>query len=419
MSYRKKILLITSGFPFGDVERGFISAEFETLRKYFDLHLISVGSKEELIHPFPEDIPVERYFHRFSWRSLKSIVNFILNIFRPLTIAEIFRSITLLSPRKTLMRVKQILFYSLKAHNAAKHIEKIIYEENIDIIYTYWCTEMTLAAAILKNRYPGIKLVTRFHGHDLFTERRPENWQPFRTYISKKTDKLVFACKNAFDYYISHWGKYALSTPEIHYLGCKSAEKLKFSPDKQFKLLSCSNLIPLKRVDLIIDAISKLPDEHSVRWDHFGDGTERKSLEEYASTKLGRNVEYHFHGRVPNNTLEKCYREINPDLFITTSSTEGGAPVSIQEAFSMGIPAIGTDVGGIPDLIIHEKTGYLLNNSPTKEDICNSIESYIKLSDSQKEQMSNNAYALWKEKFDAHNNAEHFSNMLLHLERTK
>ena len=108
-----------------------------------------------------------------------------------------------------------------------------------------------------------------------------------------------------------------------------------------------------------------------------------------------------------------------PNLFITTSSTEGGAPVSIQEAFSMGIPAIGTNVGGIPDLISHERTGYLLSNSPTADDICSSIERFIKLTDAEKDHMSNNAYDLWKEKFDAHNNADRFSEMLLHLERTK
>lgn len=104
--------------------------------------------------------------------------------------------------------------------------------------------------------------------------------------------------------------------------------------------MSCSNLIPLKRVDVIIGAVAKLPKELRVRWDHFGDGAERQRLEVLAKEKLGSNVQWHFHGRVPNNTLAARYAQISPRLFITASSTEGGAPVSIQEAFAMGIPAL-------------------------------------------------------------------------------
>jgi glycosyltransferase involved in cell wall biosynthesis len=47
------------------------------------------------------------------------------------------------------------------------------------------------------------------------------------------------------------------------------------------------------------------------------------------------------------------------DLFVLSSHYEG-MPYALLEAMSMGIPAVGTDVIGIKDLIIHGETGYLV-----------------------------------------------------------
>jgi len=47
------------------------------------------------------------------------------------------------------------------------------------------------------------------------------------------------------------------------------------------------------------------------------------------------------------------------DVYVHPSSSEG-LPVSLMEAASAGLPLIGTDVGGIPELIKHEKNGLLL-----------------------------------------------------------
>jgi glycosyltransferase involved in cell wall biosynthesis len=48
------------------------------------------------------------------------------------------------------------------------------------------------------------------------------------------------------------------------------------------------------------------------------------------------------------------------DIFVLSSHYEG-LPYSLLEAMIMGIPCVGTDVVGIKDLIIHGKTGYLVN----------------------------------------------------------
>ncbi|WP_338631215.1 glycosyltransferase family 4 protein [Clostridium baratii] len=53
------------------------------------------------------------------------------------------------------------------------------------------------------------------------------------------------------------------------------------------------------------------------------------------------------------------------DMLIMPSNMEG-IPLTILEAMSCGVPCVGSDVGGIPE-IINEKIGFLYNNSDKKE----------------------------------------------------
>jgi glycosyltransferase involved in cell wall biosynthesis len=70
------------------------------------------------------------------------------------------------------------------------------------------------------------------------------------------------------------------------------------------------------------------------------------------------------------------------DIFILSSHYEG-MPYALLEAMSMGIPAVGTDVTGIKDLINHGETGYLVPEGDylkLAEAVINLIENPDKLS---------------------------------------
>lgn len=89
----------------------------------------------------------------------------------------------------------------------------------------------------------------------------------------------------------------------------------------------------------------------------IGEGTLKGRLETIIKTrKLDKNI--FLIGRKPLNDLVNMVNA--SDLFVLSSLAEGN-PTVMFEALSCGIPFVGTNVGGIPDIIISDDYGYLAN----------------------------------------------------------
>lgn len=405
---KRKLLLITNGFPFGNSERGFLSTEYRHLQESFEVYILAripqpPWTQWEKIDP-----------DRVSCTEISTLLpmQVLAQVRRSCVRTELARAFRNCGTKQMIKRTSAVLRYSARADTFQNAIENMCVQKQIDLIYTYWCTQATLAAVRVKEKYPQIKVVTRFHGYDLYNERTEELWQPYRREIAQKCDKLIFACQSGQEYFQDHWqcdGKNLVS-----YLGCPRMQLVPRKQDQPFCLVSCSNLISLKRVEYIIDALAVLPNSVQVQWHHFGDGPQRQSLEERAGEKLGelRNIQWKFHGSILNEQINAAYDQLGTELFITTSSTEGGVPVTIQEAFAMGIPAIGTAVGGIPELVVDGHTGYLLPENPEISQVSEAILKFAALSSEEKQKMSGNARKMWQEKCDAEKNACRFTQML-------
>ncbi len=395
----KKMLLITRGFPYGTSEQSFLQTEFRTLAEAFDITAFSEGT---------DPLPVQKGFEnvktiRYEDKTLKELTG--KAVLRKDTLRDMADAVRGASPEMAYRRVREITGYSARACFMEPALREAIMEVEPDIIYSFWCTPATLAALRLKKEFPEIKVISRFHGYDLYNERRPSMRQPFKPMISKELDAVFFVSRCGKEYFEKTWNRRG----SVHYLGTVKRKTVDENPERLI-LASCSNMIELKRIDLIIEALAKLPEDIKVSWYHYGDGPAREALEKQARDVLAKreNVEYCFAGFVDNDALIKAYREIKPWLFISTSATEGGVPVSMQEAFSMGIPCIGTDVGGIPEIIQDGYNGLLLEASPETEDISAAIERYYRLPGEQREKFRMHAHETWERSFDAEVNAKKF-----------
>lgn len=188
-----------------------------------------------------------------------------------------------------------------------------------------------------------------------------------------------------------------------NYLGCTSfnGRVVEIIDTEALHLVSCSSIISIKRIELIVDALSKIPPCIKVIWTHLGEGPLIEKIRAYSEEKLSecKNINYEFCGFVDNEKVRELYISMGSQLFITTSSTEG-LPVSLMEASSVGIPLMGTAVGGIPEIIKDGHNGYLLSLNPTPEEISEHIIEYYNLSIDERKMMSKNSQKVWKRDFD-------------------
>jgi len=131
--------------------------------------------------------------------------------------------------------------------------------------------------------------------------------------------------------------------------------KLGLEDDEKI-ILYVGRLVGLKRVHVVIDVIRKLlSDGYKVRGVIVGEGSEKANLQNQASSLNGK---VRFAGFVTEHEKYEYYAAA--DLFILPSLSEG-LPTVLLECGAMGLPAISTTIAGIPDIIIHGKTGFIVD----------------------------------------------------------
>jgi hypothetical protein len=116
-------------------------------------------------------------------------------------------------------------------------------------------------------------------------------------------------------------------------------------------------LIKLKGLDLAVRALSHIPKSApEVHLLVVGEGEERHSLERLVR-RLGLERRVHLIGH--RSDVGAIYRDAT-DLAVL-SSRRDALPLAAAEAGLAGIPVVGTRIGGIPELVLEEKTGLLVD----------------------------------------------------------
>ena len=190
----------------------------------------------------------------------------------------------------------------------------------------------------------------------------------------------------------------------VSYLGCnKESDRLNPHQSGTFSICTCSRLIPLKRIDILMDAIADW-DLCPVKWTHMGDGPLFSELSDRAAEISKKNplVDIEFTGRVPNESVKRFYASNPVDLFVNLSEIEG-LPISIMEVISYGIPVLATDVGGTCEIVVPE-TGFLVPSDLSKEMVRKHLTDYYNLSDADKVALRESAYHYWETHFKASEN---------------
>jgi glycosyltransferase involved in cell wall biosynthesis len=112
---------------------------------------------------------------------------------------------------------------------------------------------------------------------------------------------------------------------------------------------------------------------------------------------------FRFTSDVKSEKVYEIFESEKPHVFICISQRED-VPVSILEAFSFGVPVIATRVGGIAELLTHEKNGLLISANSGPEDLISAIKRIASLNENSYAEMSNCARQTFIDHCQAENN---------------
>jgi len=185
----------------------------------------------------------------------------------------------------------------------------------------------------------------------------------------------------------------------------KSKERINNKNEKI--ILTVSRLVKKNGIDDLIKAGQYLNFPFKIII--IGTGPDKEKLKKLAKEK-GLEDKVIFQGQVKYNELPKYYALA--DVFVRPSLSEGLGNVFL-EAMAIGLPIIGTEVGGIPDFLKDKETGLFCEiNNP--EDIALKIEEILK-NESLRNNLIENGLKLAKEKYSWDIIAQEMKNIYLKM----
>lgn len=365
---KKKLVLFTLQFPYGNSEN-YLETEMHYVSKAFDaVHVISSEPPSTEHRPVPENF----FLHSVGVSKTKFDINIFLRYLRYFIQIWLYSIIHSKKRGRYIKSIKSLMHYFQIDIGKRDRIKEIINANSLNeaVYYDYWLVNSSLTLLYMRKRGEiNGPIICRAHGFDLYDDRHIEQIVPFKEYRAKKIDRLITISEHGKKYLQRQLGPLVSRKIQTHYLGVRKPPMIRKESTGERIIVSVSSLIPLKQVDKIAQALSKV--KSTVCWVHFGDGPEKEKIRGIIA-EMPNHVSVDLMGEKPNNEILSFYSSQPVVLLISLSSSEG-LPVSMMEAQSYGIPILAPAVNGIPE-IVNEKTGVLLPLTYRLEDVTQSVE---------------------------------------------
>ena len=424
----KSLILFTNSFPYGNSET-FLVEESKYLFKEFnnvDIFPLYIPDGAELL-TCPSNVKVHKPLLPFNHKSKRGF--FLHGIFNlaPIKFAlkELYKKRVFLSFKKFWIWCNYLLIVRTILGNSKTKKEIIDTIKSNSILYFYWGDKSALITPFIKKENYKPLVVVRFHGSDLYESTK--GYLPFRELLYKHIDYAITISNSGANYISSNY-KNQPKEIKVFKLGCNNPYS--FNPQlnekrESFNIASCSNIIPLKRVDVIAKALILIERDAAfiekckemgyikICWTHFGDGLLIKEIKELISSAPKSFIEYNLPGRMPNSNILEYYSKEYQHIFINCSSSEG-IPVSIMEALSFGSFIIAPNVGGVTEIVPKENSGFgiLTEANISPDNLATIIKRTIVEYNNNIPQLARD---WWMANWDSRNNYSSFVNFLSNI----
>jgi len=346
-SLARTVLIVTSSYP---KHKGEPSGIF---LHHLSRQLVAAGWKVLVLAPnFPGGQPVQMLdgveIHRF-------------NYFIPKRQALCYRSGMLPNLKQSVLLWFQVPFYLA---NLFGSVLQTVRKESIDVINAHWVVPQGIVTRLVQS-FSSVPVVLTVHGGDIFAFqglvgrllkrlalRRVEACTANSAFTR---DQLLLLCPSAKVRIVPM----GVDVTEFEPKQRNSLLRRKLDVDAEM-ILFVGRLVEKKGVHNLLSAMQRvLRTSPKATLVLVGDGTQRQELERMAE-RLEIAGSVRFLGKLPHEQLPEFYAAadlfVGPSVVDRSGDTEGLGVVFI-EAASAGLAMVGTSVGGISDILIHNVTG--------------------------------------------------------------
>lgn len=261
---------------------------------------------------------------------------------------------------------------------ASRLVDVTLFEQ-LDILHVHYAIPHASAAfmakKILATKGYHLPVITTLHGTDITLVGSDESFRPVAEFSINESDGVTAVSNSlreqTYDLFnITTDIKVIYNFIDLKRFSRTNKEHFKkaIAPEGERILVHMSNFRKVKRVEDVIKVFQKVREAMPAKLLLIGDGPERHQLENLCR-EMCLCEDIRFLGK--QDPVEELLAVA--DLFILPSKHESFGLAAL-EAMACEVPVISTDTGGLPEVNIHGKTGFLSQIGDTEDMAKNAIQ---------------------------------------------
>ncbi|GAB3356176.1 N-acetyl-alpha-D-glucosaminyl L-malate synthase BshA [Arachidicoccus ginsenosidivorans] len=243
----------------------------------------------------------------------------------------------------------------------------VIIKYDLDLLHVHYAIPHASAAYMAKQIVKektgrDVPFITTLHGTDITLVGKDKTYEPVVTFSINQSDAITAVSNNLREETYKYFNikkdiQVIYNFVDIQRFDKKPIDAFKkaVAPKGEKIMVHASNFRKVKRVCDVVRIFAKVQSEVPCKLLMVGDGPERPVCEE-AINKLGLENEVRFMGK--QEQMEEILAI--SDLFVLPSEYESFGLAAL-EAMAAHVPVLSSNAGGLPEVNIEGKTGYLFN----------------------------------------------------------